>query len=85
MPNGTLSNNTRLLVVHILVDAIAMLFSISIPYWKRKVGRSHAREKAMGPSDASRERGDSGFSLAKIMIVEALKLCFSTILLVCLV
>jgi hypothetical protein len=83
LPNGAQSNNTRLLVVHILLDATATLFALSLLYWKRKVGRSHAREKAMGPSGASRERGASGFSLAKIVTVEALKLCFSTILLVC--
>lgn len=47
------------------------------------MGRSDAREKAMGPSGASRERGGSGFSLTKVVIVEAAKLCFSVVLLGC--
>lgn len=77
------TNNTRLLAVHVLLDTTTLLFASSLLYWKRKVGRSRARKKALGPSGASRERGGSGFSLAKIVAAEATKLCFMVILLGC--
>ena len=77
------ANNTRLLIVHILLDATQTLFAASLLYWKRKVGRSLAREKAMGPSGASARRGGSGFSLTKLVIAEAVKLSFTLVLLGC--
>jgi len=75
------ANNTRLLVVHVLLDATTTLFAGSLLYWKRKVGRSLAREKALGPSGASTRRGGSGFSLAKVVMAEAVKLAGTVVLL----
>lgn len=88
-------NNTRLLVVHIFLDACTANFAASLLYWERKVGAAIAHEergkrrrkehphlKEGGPPAAGAAT-TNGFSLTKLVVIEAARMALSVILLGC--
>lgn len=94
-PTALQVNNTRLLVVHIFLDACTANFAASLLYWERKVGAAIAHEergkkrrkqhphlKEGGPSAAGAAT-TNGFSLTKLVVIEAARMALSVILLGC--